>query len=34
MAKEFFTLKQQVDPTSRFRNKLWDKYYQQPVAKE
>lgn len=29
-AKEFFALKQQVDPTNRFRNKLWDKYYQQP----
>lgn len=29
-AKEFFILKQQVDPTNRFRNKLWDKYYELP----
>jgi FAD/FMN-containing dehydrogenase len=26
-ARELFALKQQVDPTNRFRNKLWDKYY-------
>jgi FAD/FMN-containing dehydrogenase len=29
-ANELFAVKQQVDPTNRFRNKLWDKYYQQP----
>lgn len=29
-ANEFFTLKQQVDPNNRFRNKLWDKYYRRP----
>ena len=33
-ANEFFTLKQHVDPNNRFRNKLWDKYYQQRVATE
>ena len=26
-ARQLFALKQQVDPTNRFRNKLWDKYY-------
>lgn len=30
-AEEFFTLKKRVDPTNKFRNKLWDAYY--PVAK-
>ena len=30
-AKEFFALKKRVDPTNKFRNKLWDKYYL-PVA--
>jgi FAD/FMN-containing dehydrogenase len=30
-AKEFFALKQQVDPANRFRNKLWDKYYHPPL---
>ena len=26
-APEFFALKKRVDPTNKFRNKLWDKYY-------
>jgi FAD/FMN-containing dehydrogenase len=26
-APEFFALKQQLDPTDKFRNTLWDKYY-------
>ena len=26
-APEFFALKQRVDPTNKFRNTLWDKYY-------
>jgi hypothetical protein len=26
-APEFFALKQRLDPTNKFRNKLWDKYY-------
>lgn len=26
-APEFFALKRMVDPTNKFRNKLWDKYY-------
>ncbi|MEO6526244.1 MAG: FAD-binding oxidoreductase [Gemmatimonadaceae bacterium] len=26
-APEFFALKQRMDPTSKFRNTLWDKYY-------
>lgn len=26
-AKEFFKLKKRLDPTNKFRNKLWDKYY-------
>lgn len=25
--KKFFALKKKVDPTNKFRNKLWDKYY-------
>jgi FAD/FMN-containing dehydrogenase len=29
-AEEFFALKQQIDPTNRFHNKLWDKYYHKP----
>ncbi len=33
-AREFFSLKRQVDPGNKFRNKLWDKYYQQPETKE
>ncbi|SED59306.1 FAD-binding oxidoreductase [Pseudomonas anguilliseptica] len=28
-AKEFFALKKRVDPTNKFRNKLWDAYYRQ-----
>lgn len=27
-AREFFALKKQLDPTNKFRNKLWDKYYE------
>lgn len=27
-AKEFFSLKKKLDPNNKFRNKLWDKYYQ------
>jgi FAD/FMN-containing dehydrogenase len=26
-AREFFALKRRLDPTNRFRNMLWDKYY-------
>ncbi len=26
-AREFFALKQRLDPTNKFRNELWDKYY-------
>ncbi len=26
-AKEFFLLKERLDPTNKFSNKLWDKYY-------
>lgn len=26
-APEFFALKRRLDPTNKFRNKLWDKYY-------
>ncbi len=26
-AREFFTLKQRLDPTNKFRNELWNKYY-------
>lgn len=26
-APEFFALKQRLDPTNKFRNRLWDKYY-------
>lgn len=26
-AEEFFRLKKRLDPTSKFRNKLWDRYY-------
>lgn len=33
-ADEFFTLKQRIDPNNRFRNKLWDKYYQPQVERE
>ncbi len=29
-APEFFALKQRLDPTSKFRNKLWDTYYRSP----
>ncbi|QNH08197.1 FAD-binding oxidoreductase [Pseudomonas sp. B11D7D] len=29
-AEEFFALKKRVDPTNKFRNKLWDAYYLQP----
>lgn len=29
-AKMFFALKTQLDPTNKFRNKLWDVYYQPP----
>lgn len=32
-AKNFFELKQKVDPNNRFRNKLWEKYYINPVLK-
>ncbi|WAJ39321.1 FAD-binding oxidoreductase [Pseudomonas sp. GOM7] len=28
-AQEFFALKKHVDPTNKFRNKLWDAYYRQ-----
>jgi FAD/FMN-containing dehydrogenase len=28
-AEEFFALKKRVDPTNKFRNKLWDTYYRQ-----
>jgi hypothetical protein len=27
-ASEYFSLKKQLDPTNKFRNKLWDAYYQ------
>lgn len=27
-AREFFSLKQRLDPDNKFRNKLWDKYYE------
>lgn len=27
-AREFFALKQRLDPNNKFRNKLWDKYYE------
>jgi hypothetical protein len=27
-AREFFELKQKVDPQSKFRNRLWDTYYE------
>jgi len=27
-ADQFFALKQQLDPTNKFRNKLWDAYYE------
>ena len=26
-AGEFFDLKKQLDPTNKFRNKLWDTYF-------
>ena len=29
-AKEFFALKKRVDPSNKFRNKLWDAYYLPP----
>ncbi|WNM61872.1 FAD-binding oxidoreductase [Candidatus Nitrospira neomarina] len=31
-AKEWFALKQRLDPDNRFRNKLWDRYYQPPAT--
>ena len=31
--KEYFDLKKKLDPDYRFRNKLWDKYYQ-PIPKD
>jgi hypothetical protein len=27
-AWEFFALKQKLDPTDKFRNRLWDAYYE------
>ncbi len=27
-AREFFALKRRVDPENRFRNKLWDRYFE------
>lgn len=27
-AREFFSLKKRLDPNNKFRNKLWDKYYE------
>jgi len=27
-AGEFFALKKRLDPTNKFRNELWNKYYQ------
>lgn len=36
-APEFFALKQRLDPTNKFRNALWDRYYlprQDPMATE
>lgn len=34
-AREFFSLKQRLDPNNKFRNKLWDKYYEtNPQAKQ
>ena len=27
-AREFFSLKKKLDPNNKFRNKLWDKYYE------
>ncbi|PKL94288.1 MAG: FAD-binding protein, partial [Gammaproteobacteria bacterium HGW-Gammaproteobacteria-9] len=29
-AEAFFALKKRVDPTNKFRNKLWDAYYLEP----
>jgi FAD/FMN-containing dehydrogenase len=31
-AGEFFALKAKLDPTNKFRNKLWDKYFKAPAA--
>ncbi len=33
-APEFFALKRRLDPTNKFRNKLWDAYYQAPPGVE
>jgi FAD/FMN-containing dehydrogenase len=33
-APEYFALKQRVDPTNKFRNTLWDKYYTPQVQPE
>lgn len=33
-APEFFALKRRLDPTNKFRNKLWDAYYQPPPGVE
>jgi FAD/FMN-containing dehydrogenase len=32
-AEAFFALKKRVDPTDKFRNKLWDAYYLQPTGR-
>jgi FAD/FMN-containing dehydrogenase len=31
-ARKFFDLKARVDPTNKFRNRLWDAYYEPPAA--
>jgi FAD/FMN-containing dehydrogenase len=31
-SKDFFAFKQSVDPTNKFRNRLWDAYYKPAVA--
>ncbi len=33
-ARDFFALKQKLDPENKFRNKLWDKYYLDNSKKE
>jgi FAD/FMN-containing dehydrogenase len=32
-AQEFFLLKKKLDPTNKFRNKLWDRYYPTELSK-
>jgi hypothetical protein len=31
-AREFFALKRRTDPTNKFRNELWNKYYRSPLS--